>query len=233
MNGSRPTLDMRIARPERLVRDEVVAAVRTAILDGALVPGRRITERELTDLTGVSRTSVREALRQLQAQGLLEAAESGGLRVPTLSSQDVEHFYEVRGALEPMAIECFTRRASNEEIQSLREIIETAGESQPARLKAIVKFDETIQAGCRNPVLREMLSSLYMRIHALRRLSLSIPDRLSASWAEYRAIVEAVEERSPERASAAARSHIAQAQASALKAMQILEETGAAGQPKR
>ena len=104
-------LDLRI-KQDKLVRDKVVDALRQAILDGVLAPGRRLTEKELTELTGVSRTSVREALRGLQAEGLVEESPSRGLRVAVPTAEEIEQIYEVRAELEPLAVRLFVERAS-------------------------------------------------------------------------------------------------------------------------
>ena len=123
-------LDLQIEKPESLIRDRIVGAVRDAISAGALEPGRRLTEAELTALTGVSRTSVREALRHLQAVGLVERAPKRGLRVAVLRAADVEHIFEVRGALEPLATELFVKRASSAQVARL---IELLGPARQAR----------------------------------------------------------------------------------------------------
>jgi DNA-binding transcriptional regulator YhcF (GntR family) len=108
-------LDHRV-RQDKLVRDRAVDALRQAILDGVLEPGRRLTERELTGLTGMSRTFVREALRRLQAEGLVEQSPSRGLRVTLPTAEETEHIYEIRAELEQLAVRLFVGRASQPEV---------------------------------------------------------------------------------------------------------------------
>src|SRR5689334_6871646 len=110
-----------VARPERLLRDRVTDAVREAITRGDLEPGRRLTERELVELTGVSRTSLREALRSLQAEGLVERSGARGLQVAALTADVVNELYDVRAPLEAAAVELFVRHASDEQVAELRE----------------------------------------------------------------------------------------------------------------
>src|ERR1700733_14257854 len=119
-----------VAPLEDFLRDKVGRAVRQAIEEGVLAPGRRLTERELIELTGVSRTSVREALRHLQTLGLVEPGPNkrSGLRVAVLDRDTVRHIYEVRAALEPVATGLFVERASDEEVATLLAL----GEHLPA-----------------------------------------------------------------------------------------------------
>jgi GntR family transcriptional regulator, trigonelline degradation regulator len=216
-------LDLVIERPDRSVLDKVVVAVRQAIASGALAPGRRLTERELMELTGVSRTSIREAVRRLQSQGLMETTPTRGVRIAVLGAAEVQHIYEVRDALEPAAAELFVRRASDEEVEELaRYAVMPEGDSE-VRLVAIGRFDEILLIGCGNPLLQGILEPLHARIHALRRVSLAIPGRQAASTQEYLELVTAIQERSPERAAAAAHRHIRAAALAALAAIRQLE----------
>ncbi|MBF6207817.1 FadR family transcriptional regulator [Streptomyces gardneri] len=83
--------DLRIHRPERLVRNQVTDALRKAVLDGVLNPGDLLTERKLVELTAVSRTSLREGLRQLRAEGLIEPAPGRVLQVILLREQSSQN----------------------------------------------------------------------------------------------------------------------------------------------
>ncbi|WP_217574368.1 GntR family transcriptional regulator [Streptomyces sp. GbtcB7] len=216
-------LDLRV-KQDKLVRDKVVDALRQAILDGALKPGRRLTERELTELTGVSRTSVREALRHLQSERLVEASPSRGLRVAIPTVDEVGHIYELRAELEPLAAKLFVERATQGEVDTL---IEIAGQLDPAESNnkdVLDRFDQVLLAGCRNPILEQVLGGLYTRIHALRRISAATPGRIAVTKEEYDDFAAAVLRRSPEDAAEAARRHVKAARASALIAVNLLEQ---------
>ncbi len=219
-------LDLQIEKPESLIRDRIVGAVRDAISAGALEPGRRLTEAELTALTGVSRTSVREALRHLQAVGLVERAPKRGLRVAVLRAADVEHIFEVRGALEPLATELFVKRASSAQVARLIELLGPAvkpGSEPEVGLAVSYGFIQTLLDGAGNPVLTSSLGPLNDRIHALRRVSLSIPGRWDQSRREYAAILDAIAVGDAPRAAAASRTHVEAAAASALAAVKTIE----------
>lgn len=216
-------LDLVIERPDSSVLDKVVVAVREAIASGALAPGRRLTERELMELTGVSRTSIREAVRRLQSLGLMETTPTRGVRVAVLGKAEVQHIFEVRDALEPAAAELFVYRATDEEVEELAAQVVPPDAELQRRLDAVWRFDEILRTGCRNPLLQAILEPLHARIHALRRLSLTIPGRQDASTQEYLELVAAVRDRSPERAAEAAHRHVRAACQAALEAIDVLE----------
>ncbi|TMR03674.1 GntR family transcriptional regulator [Actinomadura soli] len=218
-----PKLDLTIDRPAESVPEMVVRRIRDAIAAGLLPPGRQLTERELVELTGVSRTSVREAMRHLQTLGLVEPSPSRGVRVARLGSDEVREIYEVRDALEPAVAELFVLRATDEEVAALVEKVQPR-ESGDKRLQAIYEFDELLLAGARNSLLKSMLEPLHTRIHALRSLSVTIPGRHEASAREYLEIAEAIAARSPERAAEAAHRHVRAAAKAALEAVEILEK---------
>lgn len=213
---------LRIERPDEPLRERVVRAVRQAILSGALLPGRRLTERELIELTGVSRTSVREALRHLQTLGLVEATTTRGLRVATLDKDSVQHIYEVRAALEPAAAELFVRRATDREVDELVRAREALSDDIEDRLASAWKVDQLLIRGARNPVLAATLEPLHTRIHALRRLTLAIPGRLEGARGDYRELVTAIRQRQPEQARRVSLRHVNAAAAAALTAVEML-----------
>src|SRR5215212_7088024 len=101
------------------VRQKVVEVLRGAITAGRFAPGERLTERALCELTGVSRVSVREALRQLESEGLIEIQPNRGPMVSRLSRRDAESLYQMRGALEALAARLFAEAASDQQIGEL------------------------------------------------------------------------------------------------------------------
>lgn len=218
------TTDLKIPRATETVPEQVVRVLSNAIIDGALEPGRRLTERELMELTGVSRTSVREAIRHLQQVGLVEQLATRGMQVAVLSEQDVDHIFEVRDALEPAAAELFVKRASDQDVIRLVGYIQPPEAPDDVRLASIYLFDELLVKGAGNPLLEQILTPLHARIHSLRRLSITNPGRGKASYLEYVALAQAIEERDAERAAQAAHRHIRAARDSALEALRRLSE---------
>ncbi|OLT12167.1 hypothetical protein BJF78_24870 [Pseudonocardia sp. CNS-139] len=219
-----PDLGLRIERPEQLLRERVVDVVREAILRGSLAPGRRLTERELGELTGVSRTSLREALRHLQAEGLVESSEGRGLRVAVLTPEVVGHLYDVRAALEPAAVELFVRNASAEQLAALTEARRFDDDTGPEEeLQATRVFYQLLLQGTANPILQQMFGSVDARIHALRRVSLRAAGRRVKSRKEIDDMLAAIQRRDAERGAELARLHVLEAKKAALGAVHDLE----------
>ncbi|SEB59389.1 GntR family transcriptional regulator [Streptomyces melanosporofaciens] len=217
-------LGLRIERTERLLRDRVTDVVREAILQGDLEPGRRLTERELGELTGVSRTSLREALRSLQAEGLVERSETRGLKVAVLSESVVSELYDVRAALEPAAVELFVRNASDDQVRQLVDTLKTLPDDTDG-LDLSRRFYRVLLSGAANSTMRQMIESIETRIHSLRRLSLSIAGRAEASANELREVARLIHERDASAAAASARQHVLAAKAAALQTVRGTQPT--------
>ena len=210
-----------VERTDRLVRDRVTDVVREAITRGDLEPGRRLTERELGELTGVSRTSLREALRSLQAEGLVERSESRGIQVAVLTSAVLDELYDVRAPLEATAVELCARNASDYQITRLRAaLLPLAIAELDEQLEALRAFYQLLLDAAGNSILQQFFGSIEARIHALRRVSLRIEGRAAASCRELSEIVTLIERRDGPAAAAAARAHVLAAKAAALTALE-------------
>jgi DNA-binding GntR family transcriptional regulator len=220
-------LGLHVDRPDRLLRERVTDTLREAILRGQLEPGRRLTERELGELTGVSRTSLREALRHLQAEGLVEPYEGRGLRVTVLSASSVAQLYEVRSFLEAAAVELFVQHASDDQVAGLSKVVERSNRQANAQTRGpndelvdgALDFFDLIFEGAGNEVLLEMYRSIGARIFVVRRLSIQVKGRRVASNREFREILDAIQNRDIAGASEAARKHVMAAKAAALAAL--------------
>ena len=94
---------LRVERAPAPIRSRVLDNLRQAILERELVPGQRLIERELVELTGVSRTSIREALRELAAEGLVTTIPNKGTVVAEVTAEEARQLYQVRSALEALA----------------------------------------------------------------------------------------------------------------------------------
>ncbi|MCP9955381.1 GntR family transcriptional regulator [Actinomadura madurae] len=217
----------RVAAP---LRDQVLQVVREAILDFRLRPGQRLIERELMEQLSVSRATVREVLAQLASEGLVTNIPQRGAIVSVLTTDEAADIYEMRVALESLAVRRFVERATEEHMSRLRaalEELEAARKSEGADLARLIAKDELYKAlfaGADSPPLTQMLTSLQGRLRRLRWTSLSAPGRLDRTIAEMRTLVEAIEERDVGRAMAASDLHVRNAAAIALARM--AEATG-------
>lgn len=206
------------------LRRQAEDALREEIVSGKFVPGERLKERELVELLGISRTSLREALRQIEAEGLVTLAPNRGPVVSRLSYEQAEEIYEVRNTLEAQACLGFAERASSAQIEQLRECFAAlrdfslAGDVEgTVRLSA--DFYRIILEGCGNGLLRSMVKQIHNRIVLLRRTSLSEAGRLPETLAELTQIYQALMSRDGHAASAASQHHVRQAARVALRVM--------------
>lgn len=206
-------------RAERPLHDHVVELVRQAILDFELKPGQRLVERDLVERLGVSRPTVREVLRRLSAEGLVHAVPQKGAVVTIPNAADAADIYDMRAALEVLAVRRFVERAGPDQVAHLREAFGELEETflggfaghPHALLRAKDRFNRALMSGVDSPVLEQMLGSLQARVRVLGAKSLSAPGRPAESVAEIRAIVTAIEAGDAERAAEACAFHIRRA----------------------
>lgn len=182
------------------LREQVAERLRTAIVTGHFKPGERLIERELCDMMGVSRTSLREALRELQADGLITLKPNKGLSVSILTKETARSIYEVRRMLEGLAARLFAKRASQEQMKALRESIEELAEvyenfSVETFINVKGRFYDILLEGAGNEVAADMLLRINTRASQLRVVSLSSAERAQQSILELRALCDALEAR--------------------------------------
>ena len=216
-----PDLSMRVASVAAPVRRQVAKVLREAITSGRFGPGQRLVEKELCELLGVSRPSVREALRELESEGLIEIIPNRGPLVKRLTAADAASVYQVRAALEAMAARLFVECASDEQVADLESSVETLAAAYATQdvaqiLAAKQVFYDVLITGTGNNVLRSLLRSLNDRITMLRRVTLSSPTRAAESIREIRDIMAAIRRRDADGAFAASLHHIQEAAKVAL-----------------
>ena len=213
---------LRVERNPAPVRTQVLDNLRQAIVERQLVPGQRLIERELVELTGVSRTSIREALRELAAEGLVTAIPNKGTVVARVSAEEARQLYEVRSALEGLAGRLFVRNATqaqrNALVKALQRIERLAAKGAPL-INAKDSFYEVLFEGGGNEALRSVTAGLHARVSVLRSLSLSVPGRSTQSLQEMRDIVDAVLAGDADAAARACSRHVEEAGRVGLQAL--------------
>jgi DNA-binding GntR family transcriptional regulator len=164
---------IQIDRRTPSLREKTTEALREAILQLHFKPGQRLVERQLCVDTGVSRTCIRESLRLLEAEGLVVRAHNKGMFVATITPEEAQQIYEVRGAIEPECARFFVDRATNREIEELGRALarfeKTLGRKPVSDyVDALDSFYDVILRGARNEVARSMLRTLRARMNYLR-----------------------------------------------------------------
>src|SRR5579871_610904 len=203
------------------LRTKIIAALRSAIETGVLAPGTRLIEKDLCDQLNVSRTSLREALRELQAEGIFEPESVRGLTIATISREEAENAYRIRSVLEALVVEQFIENADDAQ---LRELIRD-GEAlklayQSGVLQKIIEskraFYDRICSGAANGIAFDIINRLVLRTSSLRRHSLGRKERQTQSIKEIERLVKAIVKRDIETARAAAMDHVKNSARSAL-----------------
>ena len=196
---------LKMLDPPLLVRDRALEEVRNAILSGELAPGTRLIEREMCAAMGISRASVREMVRLLQAERLIDVEPRRGPTVATLSAKQAAELYEIRAMLEGLLVRRFTERATEADIAALRGIfteVQHAADQQDARLivTLMLRFNDQLMAVAQHDIAREILGGLNARINWLRLRAMARPGRTATSLGEIHAVLDAIAVRDPERA---------------------------------
>lgn len=206
-----------ITRVSAPIRQQVIEAVRTAVVNGNYEPGQRIVEQTLCTQLGVSRSVIRESLRYLEAKGLIRNVPGVGPTVRTLSLDEAKGIYEVRAAMEALAAELFAGRASQAQVDDLRQSVSNLPDPTATTIDEFIqaksKFYAVLIGGSGNSLIAEVLETLNVRISQLRRMTLKAPERLSQSREELDAIMAAIERRDRREAARLTRQHVENAAA--------------------
>ncbi|MGH8988010.1 MAG: GntR family transcriptional regulator [Acidimicrobiales bacterium] len=204
------------------VRQQTIHTLRQAIKSFQLRPGQRLVERELIDLLGVSRTTLREALRELAAEGLVTVVPQKGARVSAPTVEEASDLYEVRAVLESLLVSRFVKYSTEDEVAALSEAVEdyelaTQRTTDTVELlTAKEQFYEVLIRGSHSATLEQLLEGIRARVQGLRATSLSRPGRADETVAELRAIAVAVLARDADLAAARMAEHVRAAGRTAL-----------------
>ena len=212
-----------LQEPSVSLRSRIIDALRRAIETGVLAPGARLVERELCEQLKVSRTSLREALGELQAEGILTYSPTRRLSVSVISQAEAENAYRIRGTLEALVVEQFIETAGEEELAALieeGERLKGAYRSGDVDLMLVAKraFYDRICSGAQNSIAFDIINRLVLRTSGLRRRSLMLTQRQQQSIKEVDILLGAIARRDTETARKAALQNVANSAKSALPA---------------
>jgi DNA-binding GntR family transcriptional regulator len=212
---------MKVGRVAAPVRQQTLRNLRQAIVKGRFRPGERLVERELCELTAVSRTSIREALRQLETEGLVTLIPNKGPCVAVVTPEEAKNLYQIRQVLEALAYRLFAERATPSQINAFRHALarleRAYNDGTPQDMvERSDDFYDVVLRGCGNKAIYSMLKPLHARITLLRKTSLSKPGRPARSIKEVKRILEAIERRDPEAAWDAAMENMRHAETAAM-----------------
>ena len=205
---------LRIDGPATL-RELALDRIRDAIVAGTFEQGSRLVERSLCDQLGVSRSVIREVMRHLETEGLIETSKQGPI-VARLTWNDARQIYDIRALLESAAVADCASIADAATKRRLAGILDeldrgAAQQNSPTMLRATIEFYSVIFTSSGHDVAWEIVSRLNSRISRLRVMTLSTANRTVSGPARMRKIFNAIKRNDPEAAAAACRRHIAEA----------------------
>lgn len=213
---------LRVEREAKSLREMTLDRMRRAILEQHFKPGDRLVERELCEQLAVSRSVVREVLRHLEAEGIVEIVPNRGPIVAILSRTQVRQIYEVRGYLEALAArgcaEGLDAPAVADTLDAKLQRIAEGYASKDAALilEATAEFYQRMFLASGREIAWDIVSALHMRITHLRSITIATPGRSTDGPEEMRRIVAAIRARDGEAAFQASLSHVAHAEQLAL-----------------
>ena len=195
------------------LHDEVVRRIRDLIIEGQLAPGARIPERELCDLFHISRTPLREALKLLASEGLVDLRHHRGATVSTITVRDVDDMFQVMSALEALAGETAAAHAPDNaiaEIEALhrRMLAHHARRELSEYFRLNQQIHERLIEAAGNPVLTHIYRGLNTRIRRARYMANLSQDRWDQAVAEHEEILQALRARNGERLGRLLREHL-------------------------
>lgn len=204
---TRAAADLPVQRSAAPLRRQVVDRLRQSIISGRLQPGARLIERELIALMGVSRTVIRETLRELESEGLIAMIPNKGPIVRELTLAEATDLYSIRAVLEGLAARLFAERADPSHVGRLARALDLTAaayrQGDPARIfETKDSFYDVFFEGARSETLSLMIGTLHGRISRWRWLGLRHPQRSPSRSREtisnLRALVSALRKRDPD-----------------------------------
>ncbi|HEV8388924.1 MAG TPA: GntR family transcriptional regulator [Dongiaceae bacterium] len=205
--------ELRVDRNTKTLRELTLEKMRDAILDFRLRPGERLVERTLCERLGVSRTVVREVLRHLETEGLVESIPHQGPAVARPDPSKAAQIYEIRALLEAEAARACAARATPADVKRLGAAIDRierafAQHSAHDVLKMTTEFYEILFACAGKWVAWDIVQSLNARINHLRAMTISTPGRDKIAIQEMRRILDAIQRRDAAAAYQASLDHV-------------------------
>ena len=199
--------------------DHVLDELRTAILAGRLAAGDTLRQEDLADRLGVSRMPVREAIRRLHSEGLVEILPSRRVRVAPLSRGEIEDIYDMRAVLEPLAVRLAVPRLTKSQLRDAAHALEAADDEEDADTFGVrnAAFHLALMNPCERPRLLNEIASLLDLSDRYQRAALRDPGHNARVREEHAALLEASRSGDADRAARLTEHHVREAGARLLE----------------
>lgn len=198
------------------LRGRVFQKIREDILTGVYKEHDELREVSIGEELGVSRTPVREALRQLELEGLVTIVPNKGAYVTGITPQDVHDIYKIRSLLEGLCARWATEHITGRQIEELEEIIllsefhlrRKSAEQAEQVSELDGKFHKVLYEASNSRILEHVLSDFHKYVQMARMMSVGAKDRAERSIEEHRDILKAIKDKDPDKAEWLANQHI-------------------------
>ena len=204
------------------LRAKVFNQLQNDILNGKYKQGSSLIETKLSEDMGVSRTPIREAIKQLELEGLVQTVPHKGVVVKGISSKDIRDIYTIRMLIEGLAARWAAENITDEELNELQEAVDleefyTNKNDSQHLLKFDSRFHEIIFNASKSKPLKQILSTFHNYVQRARNASLGSPSRAREALKEHKATLQAIKEKDPDKAEKLTTEHIKNASKYLLK----------------
>ncbi len=185
--------------------------IRARILSGEFAAGTRLKSEQLAESLGISRMPIREALRQLHAEGLIELRPNRGAVVTSLSANDVQELFEIRAVLEGLAARLACAHLNDEHLADLEDLgsrMERANKDPQVWLKRHEELHEALSARSQRPRLIQQLRTARGALFPYIRMYIAVYHQVEVQGAEHKVLLEIAKRRNPDLLEAAMRDHV-------------------------
>lgn len=201
---------------DQSLRGKVFQKIREEILNGVYQDGDELREITIGEKLGVSRTPVREALRQLELEGLVTIVPNKGAYVTAITQKDVKDIYKIRSLLEGLCARWATKNITDKQIEELEEILllsefhlSRQGNTRAKQVSELDgKFHKVLYEACDSRILEHLLTDFHKYVKMARQMSVGTPDRAEQSIEEHRAILDAIKAKDADEAERLADAHV-------------------------
>lgn len=212
-----------VIKKKKSIREQVYDYLKDEIVNGKIKEGSRIVEEEFAEKLNISRTPLREAIRMLELEGLIEAREKGGVTVPKTTKKDVEEVVKIRIALETVIFEELFERVTEKDIERLEENVAKAAaivnneEKSLEVFKYFSEFNKILYSISDLPRVVTLINNLNLYLKKFRKISAENNNRRLSAHRDHTKIVELIKAGNKEEAIAVNRKHLLEAKEFLIK----------------
>ena len=186
-----------IIEKNKSMREKVYDTLKQMIIDGVIKPGERIIETEYSNKFQISRTPIREAIRMLELEGLVESQTTGGVIVKTLTREEISEIYKIRIALESLIIEEIIKKINNQDIKKLEKVLKNTKKAFEVKdiekvFSLFTEFNQILYDIASLPKVTGMINNINLYIKRFRKLSIDNPSRKEEAFEDHVQILEAI-----------------------------------------